>query len=399
MANSLKVAWINGMNIDRVHFEQQERYIERSINQKTIDIFENLYGIFDIEFQSEMLSQGKIGVNRVSGVSPDGTIFKAPDEDFLPEPLEIKSGIQAGAVIVLKIPMSVDTVADLSVQNSLPDTKYIATHSMVSSKTFDDTTRSKLGDMEDNKLTSSYSQEKISVIMASLRLSLGVQGSKSSNEIEIPVCRIKSIDLNKNITLDDKFIPTSINIANIPLVITFLEEMLHATAGHRDNLAETFAGISKASTTIDFETYIALNILKKWNILFSHLKNKSKLHPEYFYEKLLEFQADLLSLDINSGVYEYIRYDHLNIAASIVSTINKVKLLFSHIVAPKYIPAVISGDNGIFVCSFDNVSILKESTIYMAVKGECSLETVQTTFKMQSKVGTSLKLETLFQPN
>lgn len=135
--------------------------------------------------------------------------------------MEIKSGIQAGAVIVLKIPMSVDTVADLSVQNSLPDTKYIATHSMVSSKTFDDTTRSKLGDMEDNKLTSSYSQEKISVIMASLRLSLGVQGSKSSNEIEIPVCRIKSIDLNKNITLDDKFIPTSINIANIPLVITF----------------------------------------------------------------------------------------------------------------------------------------------------------------------------------
>ena len=291
MANSLKVAWINGMNIDRVHFEQQERYIERSINQKTIDIFENLYGIFDIEFQSEMLSQGKIGVNRVSGVSPDGTIFKAPDEDFLPEPLEIKSGIQAGAVIVLKIPMSVDTVADLSVQNSLPDTKYIATHSMVSSKTFDDTTRSKLGDMEDNKLTSSYSQEKISVIMASLRLSLGVQGSKSSNEIEIPVCRIKSIDLNKNITLDDKFIPTSINIANIPLVITFLEEMLHATAGHRDNLAETFAGISKASTTIDFETYIALNILKKWNILFSHLKNKSKLHPEYFYEKLKRYST------------------------------------------------------------------------------------------------------------
>ena len=288
MSNSLKVAWINGMNIDRVHFEQQERYIERNINQKTIDVFENLYGIFDIEFQSEMFTQGKIGINRVSGISPDGTIFKAPDEDFLPEPLEIKAGIQSGAVIVLKIPISVDTVADLSIQNSLPDTKYIATHSMVSSKTFDDTSSSMLGDMEDNKLSSSYSQEKINVIMASLRLSLGVKGSKSSNEMEIPVCRIKSIDLNKNITLDEKFIPTSINIAKLPLIITFLEEMIHATAGHRDTLSETFAGINKASTTIDFETYIALNILKKWNILFSHIKNKSKLHPEYFYEKTLD---------------------------------------------------------------------------------------------------------------
>ncbi len=395
MSNSLKVAWINGMNIDRVHFEQQERYIERNINQKTIDVFENLYGIFDIEFQSEMLTQGKIGINRVSGISPDGTIFKAPDEDFLPEPLEIKAGIQSGAVIVLKIPISVDTVADLSIQNSLPDTKYIATHSMVSSKTFDDTSSSMLGDMEDNKLSSSYSQEKINVIMASLRLSLGVKGSKSSNEMEIPVCRIKSIDLNKNITLDEKFIPTSINIAKLPLIITFLEEMIHATAGHRDTLSETFAGINKASTTIDFETYIALNILKKWNILFSHIKNKSKLHPEYFYEKLLEFQADLLSLDINSNAYEYIRYDHLNIADSIVSIINRVKLLFSHIVAPKYIPAVVYSDGGIFVCSFDNVSILQESTIYMAVKGECSLELIQTTFKTQSKVGTNAKIRNL----
>lgn len=395
MSNSLKVAWINGMNIDRVHFEQQERYIERNINQKTIDVFENLYGIFDIEFQSEMLTQGKIGINRVSGISPDGTIFKAPDEDFLPEPLEIKAGIQSGAVIVLKIPISVDTVADLSIQNSLPDTKYIATHSMVSSKTFDDTSSSMLGDMEDNKLSSSYSQEKINVIMASLRLSLGVKGSKSSNEMEIPVCRIKSIYLNKNITLDEKFIPTSINIAKLPLIITFLEEMIHATAGHRDTLSETFAGINKASTTIDFETYIALNILKKWNILFSHIKNKSKLHPEYFYEKLLEFQADLLSLDINSNAYEYIRYDHLNIADSIVSIINRVKLLFSHIVAPKYIPAVVYSDGGIFVCSFDNVSILQESTIYMAVKGECSLELIQTTFKTQSKVGTNAKIRNL----
>lgn len=395
MSNSLKVAWINGMNIDRVHFEQQERYIERNINQKTIDVFENLYGIFDIEFQSEMLTQGKIGINRVSGISPDGTIFKAPDEDFLPEPLEIKAGIQSGAVIVLKIPISVDTVADLSIQNSLPDTKYIATHSMVSSKTFDDTSSSMLGDMEDNKLSSSYSQEKINVIMASLRLSLGVKGSKSSNEMEIPVCRIKSIDLNKNITLDEKFIPTSINIAKLPLIITFLEEMIHATAGHRDTLSETFAGINKASTTIDFETYIALNILKKWNILFSHIKNKSKLHPEYFYEKLLEFQADLLSLDINSNAYEYIRYDHLNIADSIVSIINRVKLLFSHIVAPKYIPAVVYSDGGLFVCSFDNVSILQESTIYMAVKGECSLELIQTTFKTQSKVGTNAKIRNL----
>ena len=51
----------------------------------------------------------------------------------------------------------------------------------------------------------------------------------------------------------------------MPLIITFLEEMIHAAAQHRDSLSQIFAGINKASTTIDFETYIALNILKNEN--------------------------------------------------------------------------------------------------------------------------------------
>ena len=38
MANQLKVAWFNGLNIDKIHFEQQERYFQRNIDLKTIEV-------------------------------------------------------------------------------------------------------------------------------------------------------------------------------------------------------------------------------------------------------------------------------------------------------------------------------------------------------------------------
>ena len=34
MAENLKVVWYNGMSVDKIHFEQQERYLERNINLK-----------------------------------------------------------------------------------------------------------------------------------------------------------------------------------------------------------------------------------------------------------------------------------------------------------------------------------------------------------------------------
>ena len=62
MANQLKVAWFNGLNIDKIHFEQQERYFQRNIDLKTIEVSNNLYGIIDLKFSNELLIQGKIAL-------------------------------------------------------------------------------------------------------------------------------------------------------------------------------------------------------------------------------------------------------------------------------------------------------------------------------------------------
>ena len=69
MADKLKVAWYDGLNVSSVHFEQQERFLQRAIDSKTIEVFSNLYGITTLEFSKEMLIQGKSAITRVEGIA------------------------------------------------------------------------------------------------------------------------------------------------------------------------------------------------------------------------------------------------------------------------------------------------------------------------------------------
>ncbi|MCE3047616.1 type VI secretion system baseplate subunit TssK [Helicobacter kayseriensis] len=387
MINHLKIAWSNGINIDRVHFEQQERYFEHTINYKTIQTQDNLFGILHCSFNQEMLRQGKIALDYISGVAQDGSVFNAPNDDRLPDPLEVNPSIMQDSIVALKIPISVDTIADMSIQNSLPDTRYIVSTTPIGSKVFDDTNTNFFMSNEEKALHSSTSQEQINVFTASLRLSLGFLGSKNSNELEIPICKIKTIGLNGNITLDEKFIPTTLNISTHPIITNFLEEIVYSTNQYYTQLVEGIKDVSKAKTSIDFSSFAALGVLKKWNILFSYLKHKTKIHPEFFYQKLIEFQADLYGINFKLEEKDFIAYNHLDISSSIITLIDHTKFLFSQIATPKYISATTtSNGHGFYLCSFDNLSIIQQSSIYFAISSPKGTAFIQQHFQSQSKV-------------
>lgn len=387
MINHLKIAWNNGINLDRVHFEQQERYLEHIINYKTIHTQDNLFGVILCSFNEEMLRQGKIALDHISGIAQDGSVFSAPDDDRLPDPLEVNPSVMQDTVVVLRIPISVDTIADMSIQNSLPDTRYIVSTIPTSSKVFDDTNTNVFINNEEKTLHSSTSQEQINILTASLRLSLGFLGTKTSNELEIPICKIKAIDLNGHITLDEKFIPTTLNISNNSIIANFLEEIIYSTKQYYTQLAEGIKDINKAKNTIDFSSFSALGVLKKWHILFNYLKHKNKIHPEFLYEKLIEFQADLYGINFRLEEKEFIAYNHLDIGASIVALIEHTKFLFAQITTPKYISATTtSNGHGFYLCTFDNLSIIQQSSIYFAISSSKGAAFIQQNFQTQSKI-------------
>ncbi|WP_297814130.1 type VI secretion system baseplate subunit TssK [uncultured Helicobacter sp.] len=396
MADQLKVAWYDGLNVSSVHFEQQERFLQRVIDFKTIEVFSNLYGITTLEFSKEMLIQGKIVITRIEGIAQDGSIFSAPEQDLLPEPLEINYDSLANSVITLKIPLGIATIADIALRNNIPNTKYIALKSAIASRNYDDESNEILRQIGDEYESENiaFTQEKVSVALASLRLKLGILNNAAPDELEIPIAKIKSIDANKKIDLEEEFIPTCLNISKIPIIKSFLEENIHSIKQHKNNLTNIFKGIDQTKNTLDFSTYVSLNLLKKWYLIFSYLINKDKLHPEFLYEKLIEFQGDLGAFNEDDTFLEFIKYNHDNLNETFLPLMNNIRILFSRITSPRYTMArLISGKNGFYDFLFDNPSILQNNEIYLAVNADVNHEYLLQNFKTQSKIHTQSKIK------
>lgn len=399
MANQLKVVWFNGLNIDKIHFEQQERYFQRNIDSKTIKVSNNLYGIIDLKFSNEMLAEGKVALERVSGIAKDGSIFNAPEQDLLPKALEVNYESLENSIITLKISLGTASIADISLQNNFPHSKYLAIRSVVASRIYDDDSSlapQKELDDEKEMQNITFTQEKANLTLASLRLKLGILGNATPDELEIPIARIKSIDSNKRIELEENFIPTCLNISKISIVKSFLEETLYSIKQHKEILGEIFKGIDQTKNTLDFSTYLSLNLLKKWFLIFSYLIHKDRLHPEYLYEKLVEFQGELGAFGIESAFLEFIPYRHNNLNETFLPLINSIKILFAKITSPRYsIAKLVDNGNGFYDLLFDNAGILEDAKLFLAVNADVSYEYLLKNFKAQSKIYTQSKIKNI----
>lgn len=393
MANQLKVVWFNGLNIDKIHFEQQERYFQRNIDAKTIKISSNLYGIIDLKFSSEMLSQGKIALEKIAGIAKDGSIFNVPEQDLLPESLEVNYDLLGDSVIVVKIPIGSASIADVALQNNFPNSKYLATRSIIASRVYDESGGSEIDDDRDLQ-NATFTQEKLNVTLASVRLKLGILGSATPDELEIPIAKIKNIDQNRRIELDENFIPTYINIKNIPFIKAFLEEMLYSIKRHKETFGEIFKGIDQTKNTLDFSTYLSLNMFKKWFLIFSSLIHKDKLHPEYLYDKLIEFQGELGAFGVENSFLDFIAYKHDNLNETFFPLINNIRVLFAKITSPRYsLARIIDNGNGFYDLLFDNAGILEEAELFLAVNADVNYEYLLKYFKTQSKIHIQSKIK------
>lgn len=398
MAENLKVVWYNGMNVDKIHFEQQERYLERNINLKTISSFSNLYGVLDIQISNELLEQGKIGLRSISAIAQDGSVFNAPEEDELPEPLEVEFDSLSSSIIVLKIPMG-NLVVDVSLQNSISSSKFKATRALISSKVHDDASVDVLKDLSDEEeylLGSAFDQDKESIVLASLKTNLGVLGSKTPYELEIPICKIQNINSGKQIKLDDKFIPTCLDISRHPFIRQFIDEMIYTTRQHKQTFLSIFKGIDQSKNTLDFTTYLTLNMLKKWSLNFASIANRQKFHPEFLYEKLVDFQADLSALSNDDSFSDFIAYKHDDLSTTFSLLTNNIRLLFSKIISPKYVMAhTISNAHGFFDCMFDNAGIIEKGEIFLAVSSNVGSDYLLKNFKEQCKIHTQSSIKNI----
>src|SRR6516162_9573024 len=106
-----KVVWSEGLFLRPQHFQQQDRFFERYVETRCAALRSHSWGFTDLALERDFLAIGKIGIRRASGVFPDGTPFRMPEDEPLPTPLEIGAQVRdqlVSLVVPLRRPGSVD---------------------------------------------------------------------------------------------------------------------------------------------------------------------------------------------------------------------------------------------------------------------------------------------------
>ena len=91
MSWTSKVIWSEGMFLRPQHFQQNDRYLEAHIEERTAPLRPYSWGLRELDISEDALKMGKIEVNACRGVLPDGTTVNIPKGDAPPVSIEIDS--------------------------------------------------------------------------------------------------------------------------------------------------------------------------------------------------------------------------------------------------------------------------------------------------------------------
>src|SRR5690606_37377620 len=104
MSLESRVVWSEGMFLNPQHFQQQDRYLERYIDNKCSAFGGYAWRVQDFELDPQLLTLGIISLLRGKGTFPSGTPFGFPEVDGPPPVIEVEPGTH-NALVYLAIPV------------------------------------------------------------------------------------------------------------------------------------------------------------------------------------------------------------------------------------------------------------------------------------------------------
>jgi type VI secretion system protein ImpJ len=256
------------------HFQQQDRYVERLVRARTAALTPHPWGLSAIEINRELLTIGKFGVRSAAGVFEDGTPFAIPEDADHPAPLEIPENTR-NCIVYLTLPIRHHGAFDVELLDN-PESA----------------TRYQQLEYEATDANSGSESEAI-VGIGKLRLRFALATEERAGFLSLGLARITEIRADRNILLDERYIPPCLVCSVSPGLaglITELQGLFH----HRgEALAARVLPATGTRGVPETSDYLLLQLVNRYEPLITHLTGGIDPHPERLYALALEMAGEL----------------------------------------------------------------------------------------------------------
>lgn len=369
MSGKSKIVWSEGLFLRPQHFQQHDRYVENFVEGRCSGLRSHPWGFAELNLDRDLLSIGKLGLTSASGVFPDGTPFVMPDEEPLPTPLDVSSDTR-DQIVYLGIPVRRPGSLDVDRGDAV-----------------DGLVRYRSREVEVRDIAA---RDEASALLevASLHSQFLLQSEPRDEYACIPVAQIVECRDDKQVVLQDNFIPTVLDCGAATRLASFLSEL----QGLMHQRGEALAGRVSASGSggaAEIADFLLLQAVNRYEPLIAHLAGSGQLHPEDFYRFCVTAAGELSTFTSPTkrpGALASYRHDQLQLTFEPVMVALRESL--SAVLEQAAIPIPIKQRKyGVSVASIPDRSLYNSAAFVLAVSADMPNENLRNFFPAQVKVG------------
>jgi type VI secretion system protein ImpJ len=369
MSWNSKIVWTEGLFIRPQHFQQTDRYFEKLLRSRVSALRPYPWGITELRLNRDMLALGKFAVDTARGVLEDGTPFSIPDEADHPTPLDVPENLRNG-VIYLALPGYQPGAIETAPADAIESAARFAVHE------------------EEIADTSAANRSTADIEIGRLRLRLIPEGAESEGLIRLGLARVIEVRSDKQVVLDDGFIPPTLDCATTKILSGYLTE-IQGLLHHRGEALGNRVATSGTKGVAEISDFMLLQVVNRFEPLFAHLVKAQHIHPETFYEWAVQLAGELCTFTAaNKRPPTFATYDHEDLTATFTPVMRSIRQSLSAVLEQTAVPIPLQERRfGVHVAVIQDKTLLTTAAFVLSVKASVEAERLRRFFPSQIKLG------------
>ena len=369
-----RVIWSEGLFLQPQHFQQQDRYFERYVENRCQSLVPHSWGFTELEFERDFLKIGKVGLRRLSGVFPDGTPFRMPDDDPLPAPIDIGPDVRDQRVF-LAVPLR--RPGELEVSRD-PGTE--------------DLLRAEVREFQASNAAGN-SGDPATLEVAALRTRLLLESEVTEAYACVPLTHVVECRADQQVVLDDNFIPTVLQVRAATRLTTVGTELLGLFHQRGEALGGRVAATGRGAAS-ELADFLMLQTINRYQPLLAHFVDTGVLHPEQFYQFCVAAAGELSTFTTTSKrTPKFPGYRHDRLKESFEPVIVSLRESMSKVMVLNAISIPLERRKfGISLAIVPDKSLFSSAVFVLAARADGPAENVRQRFPTQIKVAPAEKI-------
>lgn len=365
-----KVLWTEGLFLQPHHFQQSDRYTEALVTGLARRLRPYAWGFSTLEIDHEVLKVGQFALKSCSGLTQDGAVFRVPMADDHPPALEVPETVK-NCVVYLTVPQRRQGAAEVDLSGA-------------------EMSASRLRPAE-QEVTDTMGTEKKPVLLGvgKLRLQFALQVDDLADRLAIPVARIIEVRPDKEIVLDQSFIPSCLDSRAAQPLDGFVRELEGLLSHRMQALAGRLSEGGAARAVAEVSDFLLLTVINRMLPQVRHMTNIENLHPENLFRTCAGLAGELsVFMTAEKQAPEFPPYTHDDLTACFTPVIRTLRQYLSSVLEQTAIPIKLEPRKyGISVGVIADRKLLGNAGFVLAVDADIPAEDVRRHFAGQAKIG------------